>query len=638
MNNTKTPLFIKSFNELIPVNPFLIFFLLSVVTLFQCQAQNDDFVYLEGKQFKLNEKNFYPMAMNYMVDIIQKDSTTFYPAPNHHYYTPEPNIDVLWECENKEDCYADLVKDFITIRNMGFNSLRLIGFQYKIKFNDEKNGNIGKDNPLFLTFNYSWQIKEMPLSPENYTLLFDQYRTVLKAAEEADLKVQFLTGGDGVAMEKHRLSYVQFLEALASEFATNTTLYSYDFTNEPLYNDMGHFSKGEVCEVVNEWNNTIHNNAPNHLTTIGQHGSKDIYEWDPRFLKLDFLSFHIYPVYKDVWIPNFDQALNIVKSEIKWLSENIEQPWIIGETGFTASSLYQGNFPLHGNLEDQRIYVEETLNTTLSCGGSGYSWWMYRDIAWSVPEGNPSRNYQNYYGMVDHHNNFKPAASAIQSFDPNNSTDECTTPSNYFNFQNNTLHTQSGKIIDQNGTPIKDALITAWETENWVNSKTFSDENGEFNLWADHNIDKIMYSATGANIKTEYDSYSNTIVLNRFPSSIEMLDLDTNSTKYYHEVSGIIYPNCDKLDDILAGNFNENTTNQLRIFPNPSEGLCTITLTNDLIKQIQIIDTHGNLLIQIDSVINNKITLDQKGLSKGFYFLNVLSAKGHTFSEKLIIK
>lgn len=104
--------------------------------------------------------------------------------------------------------------------------------------------------------------------------------------------------------------------------------------------------------------------APNHLSTIGLTGIREVFEWDPNILSFDFISFHPYE-----YEPN--QVLN----ELYWYGKYVTVPWIIGETSFPAENDSV-------KYEDQNKFAIKTLDQTCNCGGIGYSWWQYKDVKW----------------------------------------------------------------------------------------------------------------------------------------------------------------------------------------------------------------------------------------------------------------
>lgn len=491
-----------------------------------------------------------------------------------------------------------------------------------------------------------------------------------------NLKVQLLVGGKSIDKPSFRDNYVNYLQAIALNFSSNTTLYSYDFYNEPLYFDNNEYSKSEICTLVESWYFAIKNNSLNHLTTIGLATSTETFEWDPGILKLDFLSFHLY-----------SDNINIVKSEIKWIAETCNIPWMIGETGYSASTTGSGG---QGSLQEQKDFAKMTLEMARDCGAIGYSWWMYQDVYWGDP------NMGDYLGLIDHQNILKPAVVEFQTFEPFNYGQSCSTPSNYYNYDNNNNYNVSGIVKDQFNNPIKNAVIIGW-APNWRKSvKTYSDSNGFFTLYSDSTIGIVYATAIGSNVyknynvsgqlnitlnqfKPVYDLHkysviiqqnqnltyeaSNSIILNDFiiigngstggnliSKATQKIILKTGfkaqKGSFFKAENSSIYYDCDygnnynisqttnyqfkaqkkneELQLLLDENNSINNKYTISVFPNPSNGIFYIR-NNDKID-IEIVEIFNNLgqLIYRNDDINTINTINISEKSKGKYLLKLI--------------
>lgn len=463
------------------LSSLILWLFLIVLSTFEAQAQSSSFVTLQGKQFKLEGQDFYPISMNYGVEIVHDDNEGYYIAPAAHYRAVDPGYD----CSNPADCFQEILDDLNTIRGMGFNSIRLVGLGFGSvrPWNWQALGLNWTTYPAFISYNH--QLGNLQIIPVTapYNNMFSLIESALNAAAQADLKVQLLVGGKKIDDQTFRAPYLAYLQSIASHFSTNSTLYSYDFKNEPLYFDNGNYSKGDVCSLVEDWHLAIKNNSTQHLTTLGLATSSEVGEWDPGVLKLDFLSFHLY-----------SDILNVVKSEIKWISETSRLPWIIGETGFPASN--DNEIPSGwGSLQDQRGFAKATLEMVRDCGGSGYSWWQYSDVEWEPG-----------FGLIHRNNILKPANLEFNTFDPNIQGGSCITPPNYYNFYGYSNYSISGIVKNQNNQPIKNAVITGWDA-NWQNSvRTYSQSNGQFTLYSNNPINIVFTTAVGASIYKNYSS------------------------------------------------------------------------------------------------------------------------------------
>lgn len=82
-------------------------------------SQNNDFVNLQGKQFKLNNLNFYPVTVNYRVDIVRNDYGLEFIAPLHSYdLTNDYEITDGSGVLNESDSFNQILNDFQTIKDM----------------------------------------------------------------------------------------------------------------------------------------------------------------------------------------------------------------------------------------------------------------------------------------------------------------------------------------------------------------------------------------------------------------------------------------------------------------------------------------------------------------------------------------
>ncbi len=74
---------------------------------------------------------FFPISMNYLVDIVRDPYGNEFIAP-HHSYDLTNNYEITDGSGmlNETDCYNQIVTDLLEIKNMGFNSIRLVGLDY----------------------------------------------------------------------------------------------------------------------------------------------------------------------------------------------------------------------------------------------------------------------------------------------------------------------------------------------------------------------------------------------------------------------------------------------------------------------------------------------------------------------------
>jgi hypothetical protein len=615
------------------------FFILVALTIYPyiMLAQSPyDFVTMKGNKFQLGGKDFYPLTLNYRVGVMHDGNGNYWVTPHHHY---GPNWG--FSCNNEVDCYESLVDDFTAIKNSGFNSIRIVeGLEFGY-VNDESSF------PAILARDQNVQNTIVVPISSPYTAIFNMIEKVLDAAEEADLKVKLLVGGKRIDESSNQSAYLAYLAAISDYFSENTTLYSYDFYNEPAYNwETGPlFDKYAICNMVNNWNNAIKSNS-NHLTTIGLANSTEtIIGYDVGMLRLDYISFHpyderIYPEPGAGSNTSLNDAIDRVKSEIKWFSKHCPLPWTIGETGFRAPKpsyhnlLIFGNKSHHmqGDYADLSHYAKETLEYSRDCGASGYSWWEFHDRISSDLSGytyNGCNCITDMYGIFDDDGNPKPVISEFVNFDPFDVGSNNATPSLYYNYYGYSNHFYWGTVNDQNSNPIEGAVVQGRSSTHLA--KTFTYSNGQYMLFTDVPITKLRISGVRTQsvidqnvssplsvsldkihvesslflnnlwlsntqyYKSEgFISSTNTVitpsgsVIMRAKNTIELYEgFHAESGSYFHAYNAPIYPSCSSISNNLlvyndipnTGSINEGLKSQagrISVFPNPTDGIINI--------------------------------------------------------------
>jgi hypothetical protein len=327
--------------------------------------------------------------------------------------------------------------------------------------------------------------------------------------------------------ENHMLDYSALLQGIAKVFKNNVTLLAYDIWNEPAWHDDVQVlnTKSQVCSYVSHWYNSIKIEDQNHLITMGLSTYHDVTEWDPSVMKLDFLSEHIYPT-----TPEFEynysnsthdqvKAKNRYHAELLWLKRNLKIPWLIGETGFSASinSSPAHQVYLNGNEDEQADFAQFSLNEVRNAGASGNSWWQFQEVFWwdvlagsayienwwgFIRRGNPDNgSYASYRKpLTSHFQNF--LVGSVGNFDSNRNA-AYYDPFSFRVMNSGLLNAMTGKVTNTLGQPIADAVIkgTNWTyTLNADNPDlfddepqghliyTFSDDNGDYWLVPFNNL------------------------------------------------------------------------------------------------------------------------------------------------------
>ena len=294
-----------------------IFSICLIMIVFGLLQSYGQYVTLEGRQFKdENGNDFYPVACNYIVGY-------FYTyTPSEFYLGPESD-GWGYECENDPTCDAQIYRNFMQLKHMNFNTIRLFGggpvYADTLSDTTQRGFRINLYHRLpdgssdYTKVSRRQGFIHFPCETDSVALrIFAQIDRVLVQANRAGLKVILLVGGakkqfypmlDNV--------YPKYLSCLARHIANDSpdsarnALMAYDLLNEPSMSGQtgwpwdisGYFKKSTVCHRVAGWYDAMKQNDPSHLVTIGAGGVfDDILEYDISVLKLDFASPHLYPL------------------------------------------------------------------------------------------------------------------------------------------------------------------------------------------------------------------------------------------------------------------------------------------------------------------------------------------------------
>ncbi|MCO6499618.1 MAG: cellulase family glycosylhydrolase [Vicingus serpentipes] len=427
------------------------------------------FVSIKSDSFILNDSSFYPITLNYIVRL-QANENDVWPCPASEYINQKGHL-----YTSKDSCLIQLESDMLLIKQLGFNTVRIVGIGEV---------NVDKDHKGSLSFRASYGNDKdstfiLTHSEKNYTSYFNAIEEMLLIIDKVGLKVIFLTrlSADFKTTENH-------LMRLAKRFKNNKTIMAFDIFNEPLYFDPIERPKKEAYHLAKSWTNLIKMYAPNHLSTIGLEGIREVFEWDPNILPVDFISYHPY-----------EYEPEQVRNEIYWYGKYTKKPWIIGETAIPAN-----NDSI--TYEEQRLFAKKTLEQAHNCGASGYSWWQYKDVDWG-------KYHASFMGIVNWEGEtqvkkapipiqgtVKPVAQAFKEFDSSAKKGECLCLNNYYNYSESKVFRLKGKLVDNNNKPIQGGVILAWN-EWWSHSyHTITKHDGSFELLGSYPFYHWMASAT----------------------------------------------------------------------------------------------------------------------------------------------
>jgi hypothetical protein len=452
---------------------FLVFIFFSAAAILYLSFpinSKEHFVSIKGNKFQLNGKDFYPVAVNYLVTL-HSDGHELWAAPATSY-----DIDSLHQLLTKDSCIKGLRADLHLIKQMGFNAVRIVGI------GEEASDDTNRVSPIsvFARCGKNRDTTIVLSSKEMYNKYFDALAGLFNEVNNAGLKSVFLvrTRVDIRTTQDH-------IRKLAIRFKNDTSIMAYDLFNEPLYFDHKSRTKIEVDSIVRSWTKMIKMYAPNQLLTIGLEGIREIFEWDPNILDVDFISLHPY---------EFEPGQ--VMNELYWYGKYIKKPWIIGETALPAD-----NDSI--TYEQQKDFAHKTLKQAYDCGASGYSWWQYKDVDWH-------QYRSDYMGVVNRkgetkiakdnlvvQGTVKPVTEAFKKFDPTAKKDSCICLSNYYNYSEGKACRIVGRLMDEEtNLPIKGGVALGWD-QYWVHSyHTITKEDGSFEILGVHAFYHWIATAT----------------------------------------------------------------------------------------------------------------------------------------------
>ena len=497
---------------------------ITALSLTSCNSKKakgvrEDFVYLEDGVFKINDEIFYPIMLNYKVDVRKiGDDVVISPA---RYYEK----DKIYESNTKEEINQQFSNHVELMKELGFNTIRICLDV------------VGKDDDGV----YFWSSDEAAaIYLKDYQKKINEgIAGVLDVAASHGMKVMLLLKPP---FEKE---LEDFCISVFKHFADNPTIFAYDLMNEPLYFDLEpNRTKQDAVNIVKHWKELLTRYSPNHLFTIGFSEPIEVFEWDPSVMPVDFVQIH---TYHPLRIPN----------EIWWYSKYIGKPWIIGETALPSD-----NDSISYDL--QALFVKEVYQYIIDCGGIGFGWWEFQDHI------NPGLNFEaNYPGLLNHDGTtttkngkeivgtLKPAAYEFKNLHELK-PQEITRPVNYFNMLGYENYVIKGKIISGN-KPVEGAVIRGWNN-NWkVGLNTYSDENGDFTLVSNDSCVHFEISAPGLE-KVKFNSKNLNLQYKRADGKEhDFSDLE-NVMLEYHKIS--FYPYMK--NDSTLFDFNEDMFNKAK--------------------------------------------------------------------------
>ena len=454
------------------------------------------FVYVKNNGFQCNGESFFPIMLNYIVEYQEDEDGSFILAPCIEYDSAQ-----YVEAVGKEAVSQQLAGHFQLIKELGFNTIRVC-FD-RVLFDDS-------NHPYYPTNGRHFYLNQR----NDRNAIFKGVESLLRLAEERRLRVMLLIKPP---IENDDLEV--FTVELLQHFSKDSTLFAYDFMNEPLYFDTEENRlKTDAQNIVEHWRRMVRKNAPNQLFTVGFSEPIEVFEWDAAMLPVDFVEIH---TYHPLRIPN----------EIYWYAKHVGKPWMVGETGLPAD----GDSISYAA---QRDLFEAAYSLTRDAGGCGFGWWEFQELSVSHFEA-------RYTGLLNHQGITQTAdgkhivkgtlkitpeqiSEIINHYVPN----EVKRPVNYYNMMGYQNIVITGEILDSATTaPVEGAVIRGWNEDWSVGMNTYSDENGHFTLYCNDPCTHFEISAPQMS-KVKFNRHLS--YLNQQGVESNVNNLKDNKLEYHH--------------------------------------------------------------------------------------------------------
>lgn len=507
-----------------------------------------NYITMQNKRFMNGNAPFKPFCINYLVDYVQfKQSGTRFVSPllNYsenggmgspiilngneysYYYTfyGSTESEIIARAKDKLD------KDLRFIDSLGFNVIRLRPAIY-------------------------WEGDSLRIPAGSYSEYFRLTDSLIYKCFQNHFRV-ILVLSDATNTYNQFEQYCTYLDSVTKHYSGNRTVMAYVTYMEPTYK-WSNNSLNDKLMISNwsrKWYNIAKKNAPNQLVTIALDGIESVLAWDPSALTYDFLTMHLYYNTNRVGI-----SKAAIHSYFKWLNENIDDVWVLGETGFSA---IWGNPDCEdyqpGTPSDQYVYADYTMQQSLNCGCAGYAWWQYQDVKWGYC-------LHDYVGIITlfPEESLKVVHSVFPTYQSKTASKRCSRPNNYYNIPCYEFENISGLVLDEDNNPIQDAVVVAWSDTYKSSYLTFTNADGEYHIKTpvDTVISEIRVSQTGYS-ETQLFPVNGTVGV----ATLTHINYDNWKKNW----TNINYPNQHNIpyitsdDTIVVGNFFGDEAQELLI-------------------------------------------------------------------------
>ena len=444
------------------------------------QQDFDNYITISNGNFNDGDSIFKPLCINYLVDYAcythpNTHRRTYYIAPCFNYSdtgTEHGQTEINGTTYDWHWCYGtDGQTEMNNARAKRRRDLRLM---------DSLGFNVVRISPAI-----RWDGSLLKIPTGTYSKYFELTDTLIAECARNNLRV-ILVLSDKPNTYDQLDQYCVYLDSVTRHYSNNKTVMAYVIYMEPGYKWKENQEKSVNDKLMisnwsRKWYYIAKRNAPNQLVTYGLDGVNNVLFWDPSALTCDFLSMHFYGTSDNPII-----SATTVAASLKWMNDNVQDMWVLGETGFSGTLDSCNNDPQVGTEIAQYHYANHTMQKSLDCGCKGYAWWQYQEV-------NGSNCRSDYFGIVKHYpnENLKTAHSLFPESFSREPKPQCDRPSCYYNLPNYPYANINGVVLDQDSHPIKDAYVVSWSTSFKTQYSTFTDSQGRYTISTPN--DTVLY-------------------------------------------------------------------------------------------------------------------------------------------------
>jgi uncharacterized repeat protein (TIGR01451 family) len=233
--------------------------------------------------------------------------------------------------------------------------------------------------------------------------------------------------------------------------------------------------------------------------------------------------------------------------------------------------------------------------------------------------------------------------AVIGSYDPNDKIESHGSEILYSSFSSNDYlfytirfeNTGTASAIDVSVNDLLDAKLDETSVKMICASHNYTlDRVGNNLTWKFDNI-QLPVSVTDTEIGKGYVTFKV-----KMKPGFSSGDVVPNTASIYFDSNPAIVTNTFNTHFVSLLENANFTTSEFLLYPNPASHLVQVTLpsTGDSIKSITLYDVLGKVVKQVINLSSNQSTIDVSQMSKGIYFVEILSGDNVKQIKKLVVE